>query len=359
MSDTPSVLFASENLQLGGLLLVNLARLHREGRIRLAAVWSAAEDTSIPPLGANAHASLADATELWLPPEGDGALLGGVFIADYAQLARELGVPHHTVADVNARHVAAAVGGMGITLGVCCGHSQYFRRSLRTAPEVGWVNCHPSLLPMHRGPYPGFWELRNGEDATGISLHLLSGKFDQGPMLTQFSIPLGAGVTFAELIRRQGETCGKLVPAALLGYLDGSLAATPQPEGGSYETTPAFEDFVIDGSMRCEAISRFIAGMRGVGPVMVRHEGALFVAEAVQAWQDFPLDRSGASGTPTSVPGTTRARGRDSIEFTASDGLIVLMVQPMSQGQSVAPKGVSQSDRLRTLYAARPGAEMN
>jgi len=334
MPTPPRVILASENLQLGGLLAVALARLHRSGDLQLAAIWSNTPDKRHPPLAGKSHAALEAATTVQRHNENEGVLLGGVYVADYAQLAQELNVEYRHVPDVSARHVAATVSALNIDLGVVCGHSQYFRRPLRNAAKLGWVNCHPSLLPKHRGPYPAFWELRNGDTESGISLHKLWARFDEGPLLAQFPIPLEPGVTFSEIVRRQGEVCGRDVPSAVMGYVRGELTPTAQPPGGSYEPAPSGEDFVLDPSMTCDAIGRFIVGMRTVGPVLVRVDGTLLIAENATSWQSYPTHRDGTFATPK--PEKPRMIGRERLEFPAADGLITLLVRtatPADLGQ--------------------------
>jgi len=52
-------------------------------------------------------------------------------------------------------------------------------------PKVAFINCHPSLLPAHRGSNPYASVLKNGETRTGITFHLMSEKIDTGEILLQ------------------------------------------------------------------------------------------------------------------------------------------------------------------------------
>jgi methionyl-tRNA formyltransferase len=53
---------------------------------------------------------------------------------------------------------------------------------LALAPTVG---VHPSLLPRHRGPDPYFWAIDAGDEATGVTAHVLDVAYDTGPILGQ------------------------------------------------------------------------------------------------------------------------------------------------------------------------------
>ena len=44
-------------------------------------------------------------------------------------------------------------------------------------------NIHFGLLPMFKGPSPVFWQLKLGCEKIGVSIHRLSTKFDEGPVV--------------------------------------------------------------------------------------------------------------------------------------------------------------------------------
>jgi methionyl-tRNA formyltransferase len=225
---------------------------------------------------------------------------------------------------------------MGTTLGIVCGHSQYFRKPLRLAPTMGWLNCHPSLLPLHRGPFPGFWELRAGDPESAISLHKIEASFDSGHLLAQFPIPITDGVTFSELVRRQGEACGHHAPGAIVEYLRGTRELFPQPPGGSYEPAPSGEDFVVDSAMTCAAIRSFFLGMQGVAPIFARIDGILNIIESVKG--------AHTGITPPAAP-TRMAPGL--VAFPAIDGTVTIAVRPATAADLGA--SASASNRLNPV----------
>lgn len=44
-------------------------------------------------------------------------------------------------------------------------------------------NIHPGKLPQYRGPSPVFWQLRNGENNIGLTIHFISSKYDAGEIV--------------------------------------------------------------------------------------------------------------------------------------------------------------------------------
>lgn len=49
-------------------------------------------------------------------------------------------------------------------------------------PSMGFYNLHPGPLPAYRGPDPVFWQMKHGNDTTGITVHKMEADFDTGPI---------------------------------------------------------------------------------------------------------------------------------------------------------------------------------
>ncbi len=69
--------------------------------------------------------------------------------------------------------------------------SEKFCNKILDLPKYGVINCHPSLLPDHRGANPYFWAIFSGDKKTGITFHQMTEKLDAGDILMQasFDIP--------------------------------------------------------------------------------------------------------------------------------------------------------------------------
>ena len=137
-------------------------------------------------------------------------------------------------------------------------------------PRLGWVNCHPSLLPAYRGPMPVSWAVRNGEPEIGITFHRMDETFDTGAILAQGSVALDEDDTFDSLNAKAAPLAGRLLAEALERVARGD-PGEPQ-EGGAYQSL--FEDayaYVDTGKPRAEvhrqvrawAFTPFAVGERG------------------------------------------------------------------------------------------------
>ncbi len=56
--------------------------------------------------------------------------------------------------------------------------------------EIGIINCHPALLPAHRGPNPYTSAITSGEAESGITFHWMTPSIDAGPILLKKSVPI-------------------------------------------------------------------------------------------------------------------------------------------------------------------------
>ncbi len=83
------------------------------------------------------------------------------------------------------------------------------------------INVHPALLPKHGGP--GMYGLQvhravlaAGETESGATVHLVTARYDEGPILGQARVPVLPGDTPEVLAARVLETEHRLLPAAVL-----------------------------------------------------------------------------------------------------------------------------------------------
>jgi methionyl-tRNA formyltransferase len=83
---------------------------------------------------------------------------------------------------------------------VCFGYRWKIPVDALAVPRLGCVNCHPALLPRHRGPYPMAWGLRDGRGELGITWHRMDADFDTGPILAQAAVRIEDDETQIEAI---------------------------------------------------------------------------------------------------------------------------------------------------------------
>ena len=110
--------------------------------------------------------------------------------------------------------------------------SFYFREMIQERfleiPRLGAYNLHGSLLPKYRGRAPLNWVLVHGETETGITLHAMTPKPDDGHIVAQARLPIAWDETALSLTEKAAQAGRSLVREAIPGLLDGSISRIDQ-----------------------------------------------------------------------------------------------------------------------------------
>lgn len=157
-------------------------------------------------------------------------------------------------------------------------------RWLLDLPPRGCLNLHPSLLPDGRGPEPVFWAFRRGLAETGVTLHLMDERFDDGPIIAQARVAIPDGATIPALERSLAEN-GARMALDHLRDSPGRPQGIPQPaEGTGYAPLPREADLLVPTSWEAGIAARFIHAaipVYGAIPVVVLATGQRLSVEEV------------------------------------------------------------------------------
>jgi methionyl-tRNA formyltransferase len=88
--------------------------------------------------------------------------------------------------------VVAQIAALNPDMGVVAAYGEILRKNVLAIPRLGYLNIHPSLLPLHRGPAPVTSAILAGDQEVGVSVMLLGSKMDAGPILAQHRRPMPA-----------------------------------------------------------------------------------------------------------------------------------------------------------------------
>lgn len=173
----------------------------------------------------------------------DGLLAGGVNVLalyTYPQgrdeawfeapeaLAGRSGIPVHHAPDFNADPVFEHLQSLRPDFLF----SFYFREMIQARflelPRIGAFNLHGSLLPRYRGRAPLNWALVKGERETGLTLHAMTPKPDDGDIVAQTPLPIAWDETALSLTLRAAEAGRDLVRDAVPALVGGTAPRIPQ-----------------------------------------------------------------------------------------------------------------------------------
>jgi methionyl-tRNA formyltransferase len=88
-------------------------------------------------------------------------------------------------------------------------------------------NIHGSLLPQYRGRTPHVWAIINGENESGVTAHIMTGKVDAGDIITQTRIRIDELDTGYKLLKKyESAYAGCLIES--LHALQAGKQLTPQ-----------------------------------------------------------------------------------------------------------------------------------
>ena len=92
------------------------------------------------------------------------------------------------------------------------------------------LNVHPSLLPRHRGAAPVAGTILAGDEEGGVTLMVMTGKLDAGPIVDHWPVRLTGRETTPELEATLADLAAQVVPPALERWAAGDTPMEPQDE---------------------------------------------------------------------------------------------------------------------------------
>ena len=147
-------------------------------------------------------------------------------------LAAQHGLPVRCPATLRNEAEQAAFAALGADAAVVAAYGLILPRPILTAPRLGCLNVHASLLPRWRGAAPIQRALLAGDRETGITIMQMEEGLDTGPILLQETAPIASYATSAGLSAELAILGGRLMLTALDGVAESRLAGTPQPQQG-------------------------------------------------------------------------------------------------------------------------------
>ncbi|MGB0524417.1 MAG: methionyl-tRNA formyltransferase [Flammeovirgaceae bacterium] len=114
-------------------------------------------------------------------------------------------------------------------------------------PKFGFLNYHCAKLPNYRGPHPNFWEIKNKEAYSAITVHQMDKDFDTGPIVYEEKVRIEPQFTHGMLIIKHSYMAIKATQMVLMQLQTGKLITKPQStQGATYYPAPIWRDLVID-----------------------------------------------------------------------------------------------------------------
>ncbi|MGL4340505.1 MAG: methionyl-tRNA formyltransferase [Rhodoglobus sp.] len=234
-----------------------------------------------------------------------------------AQEAESLGIPL-IKNRLLAGETTETVMGLRADLGVIVAYGGLLREPLLSAPRLGWINLHFSLLPRWRGAAPVQRAIMAGDEVTGASVFQLVKELDAGVVYGTMTATVGAQQTAGDVLDSLAVSGSEL----LLQVVDALAAGTARGEPQSGEITLAPKLMLAEGDIDWGRSASVIhAVIRGVTP----EPGAFTTVDGKRL---KILGATVAEAAARLDPGVMELCGSTVLIGTASDPLHLITVQP-------------------------------
>lgn len=149
------------------------------------------------------------------------------------QAALALGLPV-IESDPSEECFVAELAATGAEAAAVVAYGKILKQRVLDALPLGWYNLHFSLLPQWRGAAPVQRAIWAGDTITGATVFRITRGMDEGPVLAQSTVEIGAHETAGELLERLAEDGSHLLAASLEAMAEGRISPVEQPQG-AYE----------------------------------------------------------------------------------------------------------------------------
>jgi methionyl-tRNA formyltransferase len=271
---------------------------------------------SLVALGASDHSIVAVVTREDSPLGRRGVLTP----TPVADAAVSLGLPV-IKANKLAGEATDQITGLTPDLGVIVAYGGLVREPLLSAPRLGWINLHFSLLPRWRGAAPVQRAIMAGDDVTGASVFQLAEELDAGPLFGQLTQAIGKLQTSGNLLSSLSETGADLLVRVVDAIASGTARAEEQSGDVTLAPKLTLDDGRVDWNRPAHDVSNLI---RAVTP----EPGAFTTVDGVRI---KILEAAIARNSPRVAPGRFIAEGKAVLVGTATDPLELVTVHPASK----------------------------
>jgi methionyl-tRNA formyltransferase len=157
------------------------------------------------------------------------------------------------------------------------------------AAPLGAIGVHPSLLPRHRGPNPFFHAIDAGDVETGVSVHRLTERYDDGDVLARLTLPIGDRDAW-QLARALDRPSLRALRATVARFARGDVpVGTPQDEArATWAAEPGDAELGVDWSWPRARVLRRIRALAPVPGLALELCGLRFFVTRASATDEHP-----------------------------------------------------------------------
>ena len=241
-----------------------------------------------------------------------------------AVLAEAAGIP--VVRANRLAPVADDLIALEADLGVIVAYGGLIREPLLSAPRLGWINLHFSLLPRWRGAAPVQRAIMAGDTETGAAVFQLVPELDAGPVFATERQAIGRNQNAGHLLEALSITGADLLARVVDDLAAGTAVSVDQVGEPTLAPKLTLPDGLIDWSQDAAVID---ARVRGVTP----EPGAFTLIDGERLKVHEAAIAHDVAGLPS---GRAEGRAGRVVVGTGGDALELLRVQPAGKREMPA-----------------------
>lgn len=214
-------------------------------------------------------------------------------------------------------------------------------------PERGFYNVHFSQLPAFKGPDPLFWQMKNGLKSVGLTVHKMTAKMDDGPLVFSQQLTLMSGETYGIARTRLTALLSQNLQKILQNIFEAKYLLTTEVIENSTYKRPQASDLIIDWEKHsAQEIENLV---NAANPA---YQGAVtyLSGQLIRIVEVSPVEGGFEPGA--TVPGTIFYvdQHHGPMVLTADKQLLLLNIfeteQGVFSGKKLCAMGLKQGDRF-------------
>ena len=271
-----------------------------------------------------------------------------VWFESVAKLAASRNIPVFAPDDINHPMWVQKIREMKPDIIFSFYYRKMIGRNLLDIPSMGCMNLHGSLLPKYRGRCPINWVLVNGEEETGVTLHYMTQKPDDGDIVCQKRIDILDDDTAKSLHEKAVNASSNMLDEILPLIKDGTVPRIPQNHSqASYYGGRRSEDGAIDWDRTAHEIRNLVRAVTLPYPGAFSYVGdrkCIF-------WMVTEVPDKGESFVPGTIIST------DPFEIACAKGAVRIGFAQLESG--IYMSGIQLADELRLFRGMKFGLSIS
>ena len=197
-----------------------------------------------------------------------------IWFESVAEFAASRNIPVYAPADINHPLWVKKIREIAPDIIFSFYYRNLIRPPMLDIPPAGCLNLHGSFLPRYRGRTPINWVLVNCEKETGVTLHYMTPRPDDGDILCQKGIEISDGDTARSLHEKAATTTSAMLDEILPLIVKGTAPRHPQEHSkATYYGGRGPEDGEIDWSGSAAEVRGLVRAVTRPFPGAFSHVG--------------------------------------------------------------------------------------